>query len=71
LTGELKGYRSLRAAGQRYRIVYEVREHAPTVTVVVLRVLAGSAFARRVTSATSTGRRSEGYATAEPADSAS
>ena len=36
LLGELKGYRSLRAAGQRYRIIYRVREAAIEVLVVAL-----------------------------------
>ena len=37
LVGALAGYRSLRAAGQRYRIIYEVR----TVEVVVYVVTIG------------------------------
>ncbi|MFC3833862.1 MULTISPECIES: type II toxin-antitoxin system RelE family toxin [Deinococcus] len=36
LTGDLKGYRSVRAGGQRYRIVYEVIEAASAVDVVVV-----------------------------------
>lgn len=38
LTGPLRGYRSVRAAGQRYRIVYRVSvpPEAPEVTVVVI-----------------------------------
>lgn len=38
LTGDLKGYRSVRAAGQRYRIIYQVRGHAHLVTVVVIAI---------------------------------
>ena len=34
LTGELRGYRSLRAAGQRYRVVYRV-ERAKIVVVIL------------------------------------
>ena len=36
LTGELTGYRSLRAAGQRYRIVYKVDRGIVTVYVVAV-----------------------------------
>lgn len=36
LTGDLKGYRSVRAAGQRYRVVYRVGVQAGMVTVVVV-----------------------------------
>jgi len=36
LLGELKGYRSLRAAGQRYRIVYRV--HPAHVEVLVVAI---------------------------------
>lgn len=36
LTGDLKNYRSLRAAGQRYRIVYQVAMDAETRAVVVV-----------------------------------
>ena len=34
LTGELSGYRSLRAAGQRYRVIYRV-ERAKIVVVIL------------------------------------
>jgi len=34
LTGELFGYRSLRAVGQRYRIIYEVRRGEVLVLIV-------------------------------------
>ena len=34
LTGELNGYRSLRAVGQRYRIVYKVEKQQVIVLVV-------------------------------------
>ncbi len=34
LTGELSGYRSLRAVGQRYRILYRV-EHRQVIVLVV------------------------------------
>jgi mRNA interferase RelE/StbE len=34
LVGELAGYRSLRAVGQRYRIVYEVDEPSKVVHIV-------------------------------------
>lgn len=34
LTGKLRGYRSLRAVGQRYRIIYRVNEGRVTVVVV-------------------------------------
>ncbi|MEF2278774.1 type II toxin-antitoxin system RelE/ParE family toxin [Deinococcus sp. YIM 134068] len=36
LTGRLKNYLSVRAAGQRYRIVYRVAEQAGQVIVVVI-----------------------------------
>jgi mRNA interferase RelE/StbE len=36
LTDELKGYRSVRAAGQRYRIVYRVFEIDGEVVIVVV-----------------------------------
>jgi mRNA interferase RelE/StbE len=36
LLGELKGYRSLRPAGQRYRIIYRVHEATIEVLVVAL-----------------------------------
>ena len=36
LLGEFAGYRSLRAVGQRYRVVYAVAEAVVTVTVVAL-----------------------------------
>jgi mRNA interferase RelE/StbE len=36
LTGSLLGYRSVRAGGQRYRVVYEVIETAHAVEVVVV-----------------------------------
>jgi mRNA interferase RelE/StbE len=36
LLGPLSGYRSLRAAGQRYRIVYSTHEDVVTVFVVFL-----------------------------------
>ena len=36
LTGELAGYRSLRAAGQRYRILYRVEIERVVVLVVAL-----------------------------------
>jgi len=36
LVGELSGYRSVRAAGQRYRIVYRVEGKTVTVLVVAL-----------------------------------
>lgn len=34
LTGELSGFRSIRAAGQRYRILYTVQQEEVVVTVV-------------------------------------
>jgi mRNA interferase RelE/StbE len=34
LSGKLKGYRSIRALGQRYRIVYRVDRSAITVLIV-------------------------------------
>jgi len=36
LRGDLKAYRSVRAAEQRYRIIYQVAVNAGTVTVVVV-----------------------------------
>ena len=36
LTGELAGYRSLRAVGQRYRIIYQVESKKVLVLVVAL-----------------------------------
>ena len=36
LTGELMGYRSLRASGQRYRIIYKVERGRVTVFVVAV-----------------------------------
>ncbi len=36
LLGELKGYRSLRAAGQRYRIIYRVHQTQVEVLVVAV-----------------------------------
>lgn len=36
LTGELQGYRSLRAVGQRYRIIYSIEQEAVMVIVVGL-----------------------------------
>lgn len=36
LSGELKNYRSIRAAGQRYRIIYQVGVLEGRVTVVVV-----------------------------------
>ena len=36
LVGELAGYRSLRAVGQRYRIIYRVQADLVIVTVVAL-----------------------------------
>lgn len=36
LLGELAGFRSLRAAGQKYRIIYQVEKE--TVTIVVVAV---------------------------------
>jgi len=36
LGGTLKGYRSLRAAGQRYRIIYQVEDQTVTVMVVAI-----------------------------------
>ena len=43
LLGELEGYRSLRAAGQRYRIVYRVHQaHVEVLAVTVGRRAEGS-----------------------------
>ena len=36
LTGELTGYRSLRAVGQRYRIIYRIEEGKVFVLVMAL-----------------------------------
>ncbi len=36
LTGELSGYRSLRAVGQRYRIIYQVEKNKVLVFVIAL-----------------------------------
>ena len=36
LTGDLKGFRSLRAVGQRYRIIYAVSDATVTVFVVAV-----------------------------------
>jgi len=36
LTGELAGYRSLRAVGQRYRIIYRIEEDQVQVLVVAI-----------------------------------
>lgn len=36
LQGDLKTYRSIRAAGQRYRVIYQVAVSAGAVTVVVV-----------------------------------
>jgi mRNA interferase RelE/StbE len=36
LLGELMGYRSLRAAGQRYRIIYRVHETRVEVLVIAI-----------------------------------
>ena len=38
LGGDLKGFRSVRAAGQRYRVLYRVGVQAGVVTVVVIGV---------------------------------
>ncbi len=34
--GELAGYRSIRAVGQRYRIIYEIRQQKLLVLVVAI-----------------------------------
>ena len=36
LTGELTGYRSLRAVGQRYRIIYRIEEGKVLILVMAL-----------------------------------
>lgn len=36
LMGELLGFRSIRAVGQRYRIIYQLQDKVVTVTVVFL-----------------------------------
>lgn len=36
LTGELQPFRSLRAVGQRYRIIYKVEQHTVSVFVVTV-----------------------------------
>jgi mRNA interferase RelE/StbE len=41
LIGELKGYRSLRAVGQRYRIIYKVEASTVIVTIVTLGIRKG------------------------------
>ena len=38
LTGELTGYRSLRAVGQRYRVIYRIEEGKVLVLVMALGV---------------------------------
>ena len=38
LKGVLANYRSVRAAGQRYRIVYQVAAHAGQIVIVVIRI---------------------------------
>ena len=38
LVGDLRGFRSVRAAGQRYRVVYQVAVSRGTVIVVVIGV---------------------------------
>lgn len=40
-TGDLKGYRSVRAAGQRYRILYRVGVQRGVVTVAVVGIRKG------------------------------
>jgi mRNA interferase RelE/StbE len=43
LLGELKGYRSLRTAGQRYRIIYQVRKaHIEVLVIAIGRRAEGS-----------------------------
>jgi mRNA interferase RelE/StbE len=43
LLGELKGYRSLRAAGQRYRVIYRVHQtHVEVLVVAIGRRAEGS-----------------------------
>ncbi len=43
LLGELKGYRSLRAAGQRFRIIFRVRQtHVEVLVVAIGRRAEGS-----------------------------
>jgi mRNA interferase RelE/StbE len=41
LIGELQGYRSIRAVGQRYRIVYQVDGSSRRVTVVAVGIRRG------------------------------
>jgi mRNA interferase RelE/StbE len=36
LLGELAGFRSLRAAGQRYRVIYKIEKEVVTVVVVAV-----------------------------------
>ena len=36
LLGELSGFRSIRAVGQRYRIIYQVRENEVIVVIVAV-----------------------------------
>ena len=43
LVGDLKGYRSVRAVGQRYRIIYRVLQLTVTVAVVALGIRKGGA----------------------------
>lgn len=38
LLGELKGYRSVRAAGQRYRVIFKVRDKTVIVVVVAVNI---------------------------------
>jgi len=41
LTGELMGYRSLRAVGQRYRILYQIEREKLIVWIVALEIRRG------------------------------
>jgi len=41
LVGDLKGYRSVRAVGQRYRIIYRVSQLTVMVAVVALGIRKG------------------------------
>ncbi len=36
LLGELSGFRSMRAVGQRYRIIYQIRNNEVVVTIVAV-----------------------------------
>ncbi len=36
LAGDFAGYRSIRAAGQRYRIIYRVERHRVTIEIVAV-----------------------------------